>query len=102
MMFRKLYWVTEEVCTSGESRVLGVFTSIPDLVRYGLDYNHACTLRMTLTKLDTDQGRIGCWTSPDFAGLQDKLQEFIRTDEFSDDHCRELMRALEGVVHAVA
>lgn len=103
MMFRKLYWVTEEVCASGNSRVLGVFTSIPDLVRYGLSYDASCMLRLTLTKLDTDSGAVGCWDSKSgFRGIEDRLQEFVRTDDFTDDHCRELVRALNVRAAAVA
>ncbi len=36
MMFRRLYWVVEEVDTSGRSQVTGVYTSIQDLIKHGL------------------------------------------------------------------
>jgi hypothetical protein len=102
-MFRKLYWVTEHVLPSGESKVLGVYTSIPDLVRHGLQRPpQGGKLRLTLTKLDTDQEPIGCWCEPDFSGLDERLQEFVQTEEFSQDHCAALGDALRRACQAPA
>lgn len=94
-MFRKLYWVTETVDPDGHSRVTGVYTSIPDLIQHGLSWSHGRTsLRITLSKLDSEKEPFGCWTSPSFKGLEDELQAFVRTDEFSPDHCKLLLEAL--------
>ena len=93
-MFRKLYWVTEQLMPDGRSRVTGVFTSIPNLVREGLAINAIATLRITLTKLDCESGVLGRWVGPDFNGLEDKLSEFIATEEFSPDQCESLVSAL--------
>ncbi|MFZ4506407.1 MAG: hypothetical protein ACOYON_01760 [Fimbriimonas sp.] len=101
-MFRKLYWVTEEVSRDGRSRVIGVYTSIPDLIRNGLPGGAQGNLRLTLTKLDKADGQLGTWEGPKFAGLSEDLQAFIRTDEFSEEQCRDLDRALGQLTHAVA
>lgn len=103
MMFRKLYWVTEQVDMAGRSRVAGVYTSIPDLIRHGLGWNHGTDrIRLTLTKLDSEQEPLGCWTSPHFDGLEASLQQFVHTDEFSADHCKALLQALHEEQKAVA
>jgi hypothetical protein len=92
MMFRKLYWVTELVDPIGNSRVSGVYTSIPELIRHGLSSkNGDCRVRLTLAKLDSEKEPFGVWCEPDFSGLADRLTEFIETDEFSSEHCHMLV-----------
>jgi hypothetical protein len=96
MMFRRLYWVVEEVESSGHSQVTGVYTSIQDLIKHGL----ACVdagneIRLTLTKLDSNKPPLGCWSSPRFSSLEADLEEYIRTDEFSEEQCK----ALSEFVH---
>ena len=98
MMFRKLYWVTELVSADGTSRVAGVYTSIPDLIRSGLRYE--ADVRLTLTKLDCTSDPLGVWTGPDYRGLEAGLEEFIQTDEFSREHCLSLAHALRKSVAA--
>lgn len=93
-MFRKLYWVTEQVLPNGNSSVTGVFTSIPNLVKEGLACNDPAHLRLTLTKLDCEDGALGRWMGPDFDGLQTRLQEFVQTEEFSADQCDSLVATL--------
>jgi hypothetical protein len=98
MMFRKLYWVTEEIDALGHSQVSGVYTSIPDLIRHGLrDGQTSSTFRLTLTKLDSEGGPLGTWTGPRFEGLAQRLEEFILTDEFSREHGVALLDSLLGV-----
>src|SRR5438105_1923720 len=94
MMFRKLYWVTEQVEPNGKSHVTGVFTSIPNLVREGFACNQLGLLRLTLTKLDCESGALGRWTAPHFDGLEERLAEFVRTDEFTAEQCKALVLAL--------
>ncbi len=102
-MFRKLYWVTEHVDPNGSSKVLGVYTSIPDLIRHGLQTSaEDGRLRLTLTKLDSDKEPFGTWCEPRFDGLSKKLDEFIKTEEFSQDQCQALVNALKTQYHAVA
>ena len=101
-MFRRLYWVTEYVMADGRSQIGGVYTSIPDLIRNGLNRKEDGELRMTLTKLDSDKKPFGTWTAPDFAGLEDACQQFIRTEEFSVDEVQNLTRALRSQVSAAA
>lgn len=93
-MFRKLYWITEQIHRDGKSHVTGVFTSIPNLVREGMACNEPRSMRLTLTKLDCEQGPLGSWDGPDFAGLDQRLQDFIRTEEFSAEQCESLVSAL--------
>ena len=96
-MFRKLYWVTEQVDSLGISHVTGVYTSIPDLIRHGpCQTNDNTYLRLTLAKLDSENEPFGTWSEPDFSGIGDKLNEFVITDEFSIEHCQMLLENLEG------
>jgi hypothetical protein len=90
-MFRKLYWVTELVYGDGSSQVTGIYTSIPDLLRKGLDRNRLSSTRLTLSKLDSAEPPLGSWSGRDFDRIQDTLQEFVRTDEFSAEHCQRLV-----------
>lgn len=86
MKFRKLYWVTEQIGESGDSRVIGVYTSIHDIRTKGLKWNEECAhkagFRVTLIKLDSSGMPLGSWQSPDFNGLEDDLQQFVATGEF--------------------
>lgn len=101
MMFRKLYWVTEALDANGNSHVEGVYTSIPDLIRHGLrNLDQHYGLRLTLSKLDSQCGPLGSWESPSFEGLDVCLQEFVATEEFSQDHCKALLDALRQPVPA--
>jgi hypothetical protein len=94
-MFRKLYWVLEQIDAQGRSRVNGVYTSIPDLIHHGLaPLSPLARIRLTLTKLDSENGPLGTWESPSYAGLREGLAEFIRTDEFSADQCEQLLQTL--------
>lgn len=93
-MFRKLYWITEELQSDGSSRVIGVFTSIPNLVKEGLAGIDRGSIRLILTKLDCQDGALGAWTGPAFAGLPQTLSEFARTEEFSAEQCDSLLHAL--------
>lgn len=93
-MFRRIYWVSEWVHSDGQSEVHGVYTSIPNLVRQGLAHPGEAKLRLTLTKLDCEQGPFGVWQEPHFEGLQEKLNEFVRTEEISKDQCQMLLDTL--------
>ena len=95
-MFRKLYWVTERVDSAGASRVEGVYTSIPELLRNGIScVDCEDRLRLTLAKLDSDKGPLGCWIEPKFDSLGERLSEFVETDEFTEEHCHMLVDALK-------
>lgn len=93
-MFRRLYWVSESVDLDGKSRVLGVYTSIPDLVRYGMRTPESGELRLTLTKLDSDRETLGTWTNSNFASLEEAMQDYIRTEEFTPEQVKSLLEAL--------
>jgi len=103
MMFRKLYWVTELVDSLGNSRVSGVYTSIPELIRHGISSSNGdCRLRLTLAKLDSEKDPFGVWCEPDFSGLGERLNEFIETDEFSSEHCNMLVEHLNHLSRMAA
>jgi hypothetical protein len=93
-MFRRLYWVSEQVFQDGTSSVNGVYTSIPDLVRYGLRSPESGHLRLTLTKLDSDKEPLGVWISPEYGGLFESMQPYIKTEEFSVEQVNSLIAAL--------
>ena len=102
MMFRRLYWVTEEVNAKGDSGVTGVYTSIPDLVRGGIQSRNGrpSRLRLSLCKLDCADGPMGVWEGPAFAGIGDSLEDFVKTEDFSADQCQMLIDELAKVGHA--
>ena len=94
MMFRRLYWVTEQLSRSGEAHVHGVYTSIPDLLRRGIGEELPDGFRLNLVKLDNDCGPLGSWEAPTFDGLGEKLSEYVVTDEFSPDQVETLLSRL--------
>jgi len=96
MMFRKLYWVTEEVASDGGTGIHGVYTSIPDLIRNGIDARNgkASNLRLSLVKLDCADGPLGIWQAPKFEGLSEDIQKYVHTDEFSADQAKLLVERL--------
>ncbi len=96
-MFRKLYWVTETLDPKGVSRVVGVYTSIPDLIKHGLAWSEGSNnrLRLTLTKLDSDKEPFGTWSEPYFEDIAERLIEFVKTEEFTQEHCQMLVSALK-------
>jgi hypothetical protein len=100
-MFRRLYWVSEQVYNDGTSSVNGVYTSIPDLVHYGLRFPESGQLRLTLTKLDSNKEPLGCWLSPEFEGLEAAMTPYLKTEEFSTEHVKILMKSLVDA-HAAA
>ncbi len=100
MKFRKLYWVTEQVGTDGNSKVIGTFTSIHDLRTKGIKWAEDCDLRSTfrisLVKLDSSGMPMGCWTGPEFEGLESDLQQFVATGEFDEPSIILLASDLRG------
>lgn len=101
MMFRMLHWVTEVVTPTGTSRVTGVYTSIPELIRHGLsksDRRHR--LRLSLCKLNCNKHPFGVWCEPDFSEVRSGLEEFVATDEISAEHREMLVAALENLAAA--
>jgi hypothetical protein len=82
--FRKVYWVTEQLDAEGKSSVAGVFTSVHDLVENGLTGVEGSAknagFRLTLVELDK-VGPLGTWESPDYTGLSDDLEIYVRTGE---------------------
>lgn len=99
MVFRKIYWVTEQIDLAGKSHVTGVFTSIPDLMSKGLRWVNGeagqfSGFRLSLVKLDCDGDVLGSWQSPGFDNLAADLQPYIATQEFSIEDVQQLPVAL--------
>ena len=98
MKFRRLYWVTEQIDGQGRSEVVGVYTSIPDLVEIGLRWDDGLPkrvgYRLSLVKLDSKKKPLGTWQSPDFTSLADDLEEYIKTKELSRSDCERLVLEL--------
>lgn len=96
MMFRKLYWITEQADPAGAWRATGVYTSIHDLVDHGLRFvgHHNGGFRITLVKLDCCKDVLGSWGAPQFEGLREALEEFVGTGEFGADEIQQLSEAL--------
>jgi hypothetical protein len=89
MVFRRIYWVVEEV-KEGKTSVRGVFTSIADLLdRYlaKVSSDKPDNLIITLVRLDSSEGVLGRWESPTFDGLRESLNQYIQTGEFAIDQC---------------
>jgi hypothetical protein len=103
-MFRRLYWVTEEVDAHGSSGVSGVYTSIPDLVRNGIQARNGkpSRFRLSLVKLDCADGPLGVWEAPSFSGIEEKLQEYVKSDDFTADQCQSLFDHLKKLGSAKA
>ncbi len=97
-MFRKLYWVTEILDSQGQYRLLGVYTSIPNLIKSGLGPEvDQKRLRLNLTKLDCTCGPVVTWSGDDFYRLESDLAHFIATEEISAEHCKALVGHLAPV-----
>lgn len=93
-MFRRIYWVVEWLDANENSEVRGVYTSIPNLVRQGLERPEGVRLRLTLVKLDCEKPPFGSWQEPGFDGMAQRIEEFVRTDEFSKEQVQSLLDAL--------
>lgn len=104
-MFRRLYWVAEQVDKDGSSHVTGVYTSIQDLVHKGLQWcggGSGCSYRLTLLKPDSFNIPFGSWESPKFDGLQEELEQFVSTGEYSREEVLLLENALGSFVSVTA
>jgi len=103
-MFRRLYWVTEEVTADGDSGVTGVYTSIPDLVKNGIESRNGTPsrFRLSLVKLDSLNGKLGTWEAPGFSGIEDALQPYVQKEDFTADQCQILVDRLKRLGSAKA
>jgi len=104
MMFRRLYWVAEEVEKSGPSKVTGVYTSIQDLIHHGLHWCNGApgALRLTLVKPDSFNSPIGVFESPSFKGLHETLSELVTGSEVTNEELITLEAALNDFAGATA
>jgi len=99
MKFRRIYWVTEQLDGSGHGEVTGVYTSIPDLVEYGLSMKPYCdkqaVLRLTLCELDTAKPPLVRLTSPNYGNVEELLEQFVKDGEITHEDVVMLAQALE-------
>ena len=97
MMFRKLYWITEQ-SDRGAWRATGVFTSIHDLVDHGIRFVGGSIghdgFRITLCKLDCGKDVLGSWSAPEFPNLEQGLDTYVQTHEFTVEEIQQLREAL--------
>jgi len=102
MKFRRIYWVTEQLDDAGRGEVTGVYTSIPDLVDYGLSMKEHCekqaALRLTLCELDTAKPPLICLTSDNFGNVEELLDQFVKDGEITHEDVVALADALEKQV----
>ncbi len=102
-MFRKLYWVTEAVDSRGSCRLIGVYTSIPNLIKHGLGAGvDLRSLRLSLTKLDCSDGPLSSWAGPSFSRLAQDVDQFVASGEFSAEQCQALAAVIEAMKEAAA
>lgn len=96
-MFRKLYWVTEQLNADGHSQVVGCYTSIFDLVDKGLRWDdevaHRDGFRVNLVKLDSGKRALGTWNGPEFSGMEDALQTYVGTGEMTAQEVENLAQS---------
>lgn len=95
MKFRRLYWVTEQIDAEGRSTLGGVFTSIYDLTHKGLKWNDSIDgkgFRISLVQLDCETGPLAIWSGPEFSGLEEDLEPFIKSTEFDRPSVEQLGR----------
>lgn len=94
MKFRKIYWVTEQTSQDGRSQVSGVYTSMHDLTTRGLQWMEGIErrdgFRLSLVQLDSNRPPLGTWDSPDFSGLEQDLQDYVKTDEMNAQEIEQL------------
>jgi hypothetical protein len=98
MMFRRLYWVTEQADAAQSWRVTGVYTSVHDLIDSGIRWvgDTGSSFRISLVKLDCTGDVLASWESPGFEGLPSGLRPYIETGEFTDDEAQSLCSALDS------
>jgi phage protein U len=97
--------VTEQLSSDGKSEIGGVYTSVPDLIDRGLHWREGVErkdgFRLTLVKLDSTSKPLGCWYFPEFSGMQNDLQEYVASNEFTSVEVETLLEALAGFHAAV-
>lgn len=97
-MFRRLYWVVEQIGVDGQSRVTGVYTSIQDLIHRGLNWCNELdghVVRLTLMKPDTFDSPLGQWRASDLTAMVEDLRNYIKTNEMTESEIQDLRSALE-------
>jgi len=84
----------------GRSTILGVFTSIPDLIEEGIGYlkEHSLTqFRISLTTLDHAGQAKGSWTDQTVSDLVSDARKVASPSEISDDELNSLYRSLQAL-----
>jgi len=98
MRFRRIYWVTEQFEDGGKSHVVGVYTSIPDLIETGLSSipNKPAGYRVSLYELDSKAAPVVSFNSTDFSGVREAIDPLVKGGEFSHEEANSLVEALGG------
>jgi len=105
MVFRRIYWVTEQLDADGKGVVTGVYTSIPDLTAKGLRWMEGGptgNFRISLVKLDSPASPLGCWSGPEFANFEAEMAPYVQTKEFSTPDIEHLAASLRDFANSSA
>ena len=98
MIFRRLYWVTEQHGADGRSEVTGVFTSVPDLIECGLGVRDisgfSAGYRISLVQLDSRRAPVARISPAEPASVRATLEEFIKSGELSEEEVIGLQEAI--------
>ncbi|MEQ1822488.1 MAG: hypothetical protein ABL949_08260 [Fimbriimonadaceae bacterium] len=100
-MFRRLYWIAEQLNADGSSRVTGIYTSIQDLCHNGLQWSSNCNtkiIRLTLMKPDVFDQPLGSWVSPGFGEIATDIQAFVESNEYTEEEVKMLLSSISGFV----
>lgn len=103
MMFRKLYWVAEDIDATGSSQVRGVFTSVPNLLRNCLERGvDLSEIRLSLTRLDCGNAVIASWSGKQFAQMPRDLVQFVETEDLTEEQRQSISRWIDSRLHVAA
>jgi hypothetical protein len=100
-MFRRLYWIAEQLNADGTSRITGIYTSIQDLCHHGLCWSENCNskvIRLTLMKPDVFDQPLGCWISPTFGDIATDMRVYVESNEYTEEEIKMLMSSIDAFV----
>ena len=103
-MFRRLYWIVEQVNATGTSQVTGIYTSIQDLLNTGLQWAEGMDhrIRLSLWKPDCFGTPLGVWNPDSLGNLSDDLQAYIATNEYTPSEVMDLVSHIDQFLKAAA
>lgn len=100
-MFRRLYWIAEQLNADGTSRITGIYTSIQDLCHGGLQWSPKCNskvIRLTLMKPDCFDQPLGSWVSPSFGDIATDMRTYVDSNEYTEEEVKLLISSIDAFV----